>query len=281
MGLFEFDHGVIVACDVPRLEGLDLLVYETHGVDGIVGYKIGKQLGMPYGMKEVVDTIRKYTEKPIIWDEQKEGNDVKFTISGMANAYKQTGIPSLIIFPLVGAENQIGWVEHSRLNGIEPIAGFELTQPLFYSTDEGMIDDVLKGLNLPEEREDALREAFEDHVFHGYIDPSAKDWALEVYAKLGVEKYIAPGNKPDAVKDMRGFLISHGVTPTFLMPGMGRQEGEIPTAFEAAGAEEGPAYAIIGSAIYRQPVGEGKRYQNFPTPREAAEFFAGQALEFE
>ena len=55
----KLKRSIIPACDVPNLKLLDKLVKETCKVKGISAYKIGFQLVIPYGIKEVIKTIRK------------------------------------------------------------------------------------------------------------------------------------------------------------------------------------------------------------------------------
>ena len=85
-GIFTTNSGIIVACDVP-LNKLRRLVDQTQEVQGIVGYKIGRMHEIDGSVSEAIQTVRNSTDKPIIWDTQKEGNDVEFTEPGFIRAY--------------------------------------------------------------------------------------------------------------------------------------------------------------------------------------------------
>lgn len=250
--MFPRSHGIIVACDVPNQDELTNLVRQTADLERILGYKIGKTLGLRFGLPEIVSTIRNHTELPIIFDGQKEGNDVKYTVEEFVDCYVESGVDGVIIFPFAGPENVVGFIELLRANDLPPIGGFELTQPIFYGSDKDGIESVLSDHDLSESRKNNLRERFNEFQFSGFIRRASREDVLKIYAGMDLEYHIAPGNKPEAVRQKRSLLNDFGLDDfSFLMPGIGRQKGTIQESFAAAGArEERPAYAIIGSAIY-------------------------------
>lgn len=64
----------------------------------------------------------------------------------------------------------------------------------------------------------------------------------------GVNHFIVPGNKPAVIKQYHKLLSGIVKAPEYSMPGIGKQGGDILSAFEAL--EGAPAYAIIGAGIY-------------------------------
>ena len=71
MVLIKQKKSIIPSCDVDSMEKLSKLVEATCSVKGVGAYKIGFELVIPFGIKAVVKTIRKYTKLPIIYDHQK------------------------------------------------------------------------------------------------------------------------------------------------------------------------------------------------------------------
>jgi hypothetical protein len=80
-GIIERDRSVIVACDVPY-EKFSELVRKTNSVDGIGGYKLPLRSGRK-GWETWIETAREHTEKPLILDGQKLGNDIPATGPGI------------------------------------------------------------------------------------------------------------------------------------------------------------------------------------------------------
>ncbi len=233
--IFTTPSGIIVACDVPVKE-LDRLIEQTHDVEGVVGYKLGR-MHLGGSLPIAVRVVRNHTDKPIILDPQKEGNDVEFTEPGFIRSYAKDGIKNLIIFPFSGPRVQAVCVRACYDNGITPIGGFTLTQRGFSNTETVTLADLFPELG--------------QRQFRGYISGDAEKRALELYALLAVNHFIGPGNKPDELTRMLQTLGEYDVQPRVLMPGIGRQGGDIETAIQTA-KDNGAigCYAIIGSAIY-------------------------------
>ena len=219
--LFSSKHGVIVACDVKTKDELNKLVKSTADVDGIVGYKVGFILGLKYGLRTVVKTVKKHTDLPVIYDHQKAGTDIPEMGLEFATICKDSGIEGVIIFPQSGPETETAFIKALKDTGLTPLVGGEMTHPRYLEKDGGFIRN-----NAPEEM---------------YVNG----------AKSGAEFFIVPGNKPDQISNYARLLRGIIPQPKFCMPGIGRQGGDIESAFKATGGL--PAYAIIGSAIYKSP----------------------------
>jgi orotidine-5'-phosphate decarboxylase len=243
MGFFSLKHGVIPACDVNTLDELYELVDQTCDLDEIVAFKTGRRLEIKYGVPAIVETVEGLTDKPLIHDPQKEGNDVEVTEPEFINDYADAGVKSLIMFPFSSPRVQKACVDSCFKRDILPIGGFKLTQKLTLDNEEGMIADV--GVKSGER----IDERFDTETFRGYIAADAPERAFKLYARLGVKNFIVPGNVPAEIKKLKTTLLQSGLSnPAFGMPGIGRQGGDIESAIrEAEGCD---SYPIIGSGIY-------------------------------
>lgn len=219
MKLFGLDRGVVVACDVGTLQELERLTELTSEVEGIVGYKIGFSLGLKYGLKNVTDIIKNFTDLPVIYDHQKAGTDIPKMGSVFAATCKEGGVKGVILFPQAGPETEEAFIDALLSEGLVPFIGGEMTHPKYLERDGGFI----------------LNEGPEKMYLHG--------------ASKGAEYFIVPGNKPKRIEYYSRLLKSKISKPKICMPGIGRQGGDIKSAFQAT--EGLPAYAIIGSGIYK------------------------------
>ena len=75
--------------------------------------------------------------------------------------------------------------------------------------------------------------------------------ALDMYriaARVGVNNFVVPGNKPDVIKQIRDVVEAEGVSPVFYAPGFIAQGGKIEAAAKAAGDR---FHGIVGRGIYQ------------------------------
>ncbi len=215
--IIEEDKSVIPACDVESLEQFENLVKQTSGVDGIGGYKIGFELGLTYGLERVVETVRKHSNKPIIYDHQKAGTDIPDTGKNFARTMKKTGIDTVIFFPQSGPETERAWIYQALNHGLNIIVGGRMTHPAYSVSEGGFITD---------------------------------EGALDIYriaARAGINNYVVPGNKPDIIKQIREIIESEGISPVFYAPGFIAQGGNITEAAKVAGNK---FHGIVGRGIY-------------------------------
>ena len=214
------DKSVIPACDVETLEELEKIVIATAENEKIGGYKIGFELGLGYSLPKVVETIRKHSNKPIIYDHQKAGTDIPDTGKNYARVIKRSGIDTVIFFPQAGPETERAWIYHALDNGLKVIVGGRMTHPA-YAVSEG-----------------------------GYItDEGARDM-YRVAARAGITNFVVPGNKPEVITQIRKVIEEEeGVENThYFAPGfIGKQGGKIEEAGKVAGPRWG---AIVGTGIY-------------------------------
>lgn len=216
--IIKREKSVIVACDTD-LELYEKIVRETKDIEGIGGYKVGFMLGLNYGLPRIVETTRKYTEKPIIYDHQKAGTDIPDTGKEFAKVCKGAGIDAVIFFPQAGPETERAWIEAAKEEGLGVMVGGSMTHPK-YKRSEG-----------------------------GYIADEAVSEIYLLAAELGVDDFVVPGNKPEEIKIIKGLLEKKGSkNPVFYAPGFIAQGGEISEATKVAGDNW---HAIVGRGIYQ------------------------------
>jgi len=211
------DRSVIPACDVETLEQFEKLVEATANVDGIGGYKVGFELALGYGLPKVMETVRKHTDKPVIYDHQKAGTDIPDTGKNFARVCKKAGVDAVILFPQSGPETERAWIYHALDAGLKVIVGGRMTHPAYSVSEGGFITD---------------------------------EGALEMYkigARAGVTNFVVPGNKPDVIKQVRELVEGEGVSPVFYAPGFIAQGGKIEDAAKVAGDR---FHGIVGRGIY-------------------------------
>ena len=215
--IIERDRSVIPACDVETMEQFETLVRETTGVEGIGAYKIGFELGLSYSLSRIVETARKYTQKPLIYDHQKAATDIPDTGKNFARTMKKSGIDTIILFPQAGPETERAWIYHALDHGLKVIVGGRMTHPAYAESEGGFITD--------------------QGTFEIY----------RIAARAGINHFVVPGNKPDVIKEVRALVEAEGVNPIFYAPGFVAQGGKIEEATNVTGNKW---HAIVGRGIY-------------------------------
>ena len=213
--IVKLDKSIIPACDINSLEKLKQLVKETSSVEGIGAYKIGLELVIPFGLKKVLEVIKKITDLPIIYDYQKAATDIPELGEKFAKACKE--VDAVILFPQAGPVTEEAWIKAALKEKIKVIVGGEMTHKGYLESDNGFI------------KNDAPKRIY------------------EIAAKLGIKDFVVPGNKPEKIKEYREFLESLGITPIFYSPGLVAQGGKITESAKMAGPYW---HAIVGRAIY-------------------------------
>ena len=165
MPIIKLKKSIIPSCDVDSLEKLKKLVRSTCSVKGVGAYKIGFELVIPFGMQNVVKTIRKITKLPIIYDHQKAGTDIPDMGLKFMKACKYAD--AVIIFPMAGPETEAAWIKAAQQAKANIIVGGEMTHPAYLKSEGGFIED----------------------------DAPARMY--EIAASMGVADFVIPGNKPE------------------------------------------------------------------------------------
>ena len=214
MQIIKLKKSIIPSCDVDSLEKLSKLVKVTCSVKAIGAYKIGFELVIPFGMKAVVKTIRKYTKLPIIYDHQKAGTDIPEMGEKFVKVCKL--VDAVIIFPQAGPETELSWIKAAQKAKISIIVGGEMTHQAY------------------------LKEA------GGFIDDNAPKRIYEIAASMGVTDFVIPGNKPDKCIEYDKLIRTKIKNPVYYSPGLITQGGKISDLAHKLDSW----HAIIGRAIY-------------------------------
>lgn len=222
MNLFKSRNGIIVACDISDTADLADLIKAMNDLDFILGYKIGMDLVVPYGINKVTGVIRSYSDLPIIYDHQKFGTDIPDICGGrILEILKNAGVNGVITFPQAGIETLNAVVKSCKELSLTPIVGGEMTHAGYIVSEGGYIAD-----DAPERI---------------YLDA----------ARMGVEYFVIPGTKLESMKKYHSKLKKIVPEPKFLFPGIGKgQGGDIVAAFSTVQPYE--SYAIVGRGIYAE-----------------------------
>lgn len=215
--MVSVERSIIPACDV-SLKQFRKLVKKTSGVKEVSAYKIGFELGLAYGLPNVVKVARKYTDKPLIYDHQKACTDVPFTGKKFADVCKDAGVDAVILFPLSGPETQKAWTNASLEKGLDVIIGVEMTHDEYFLSDGGYIAD------------DSVTKI------------------VDIALSQGVSKFVVPGD--DIAKlcfyDSLFNDLNTGFDVSFYSPGFGVQGGK----FNDLKPISHPLHLIIGRHLY-------------------------------
>jgi len=189
---------------VPALDFMDLFammkfIDKTKDLEEVVAYKVGFT-ALNWGLPQVVKSIRKYTDKPIIYDHQKGGTDVPHTALPFAQIMRKSGVDAAILFPFTGAFTMIYWIEELHKHNVEPMVGGLMTHDSFLK------DSDFGGL--------------------GYI---SFDSVINIYLNAvnnGVTSFIIPLTKPGLVNRILQ-AVDFGPGAKFYAPGYCNQGGDV------------------------------------------------------
>lgn len=214
--IVERERAVVPACDVP-FEQFEEIVKQTAGVDGIGAYKIPAISGRR-GWERWVETARRHTDKPLIYDHQKAGTDIPDTGREFMQELKAAGFDAVILFPQSGPETERAWIYRAFENGLKVIVGGWMTHPAYTVSEGGFIAD------------EGARQIY------------------RIAARAGVSNFVVPGTKPEVIAEIGRIIEAEGVEPDLYSPGLIAQGGKIADAAQAAGKR---FKGIIGTGIYR------------------------------
>ncbi len=139
-------YSLIPALDHPDLARVDKLIAAVGRHPAISAFKVGFTLGLSYGLPKVVETIRRHSDKTIIYDHQKAGTDIPATGELFARTMREAEIDTAILFPQAGPETLEAWVRALIDSGRGVLVGGAMTHPAYlrseggYLCDEGVVD---------------------------------------------------------------------------------------------------------------------------------------------
>ena len=212
--------GILVSVDVEARASLDRVIAMTHHIPHVLGFKLGALCSLSMGLGEAVRLIRSYTDKQIIYDHQKAGNDIPDITKRLVGLAGDAGVTGFILFPFAGPEVMQAGIEEGHTRGLVMIVGSYMTHPAFIEDDGGFIP-----ITLPEK-------------------------IFGLAQKLGVKDFVLPGNKSEIAASYANLISLNVDAPTFWTPGIGRQGGSISALGKIfpLGAKVIP---IVGSSIYQ------------------------------
>jgi orotidine-5'-phosphate decarboxylase len=200
---------IIPALDLPIGEAVELVKGLDSVEDKIAGYKISSLHALDCGLRAAVSELRVFTDLPIIYDHQKGATDIPAIAARQVELAADCGVNAFIGVPLgAGSKTLEGFVDACKDSDLLPIILLEMTHP--------NANDYLK-------------------------EGAAKD-IFEKASELGVNYFVAPGNKPEKLREYRNWVGDSYITS----PGIGAQGGQAAEAVQA-----GTDYPIIGRAIYQ------------------------------
>ena len=217
---FQHDAGIVLSADVGELSEIRAVAALARESGQVVALKVGVSTVLRFGLPAVANAVRAETDVPIIYDHQKAGTDIPRLGRLFAAACAEAEVTALIIFPHAGPLTLRGFVEAAQEAGLVPIVGLVMSHKS-YLQSEG-----------------------------GYISNEAPERICEDSLALGVRDFVLPGTKPEIVRRFADGPFSN-LDVSILMPGIGSQGGDLPSALAAAAPHR--AYGIIGSAIYSAP----------------------------
>ncbi len=208
---------MIPACDVP-LEVFESLVEETGDIEGIGGYKIPATSGRK-GWERWNMVARKHTEKPLIYDHQKAGTDIPDTGKLFMKELSESGFNAVILFPLSGPKTERAWIEYALNSGLNVMVGGWMTHGEYAVSEGGWITN--------------------EGILNMY----------RIAARMGINNFVLPGTKPNAIRQIRETIGEEGcIDPVLYGPGLGiGQGGDVAEAKTLAGDK---FHAIVGRGIY-------------------------------
>ena len=168
----------------------------------------------------MVEIAKKYTSKPLIYDHQKGGTDIPDIGSDFADLVAGAGFNAVILFPQAGPTTLTTWVHRAMEKGLKVIVGGRMTHDRYVLSEGGYIAD--------------------EAVDRMYLDA----------AKIGVNDFVVPGNRPEFISHIRNRIQQYSTEPVFYAPGFIAQGGKISDAAKVAGPKW---HAIVGRAIYDAP----------------------------
>ena len=236
--IIERDRSIIPACDV-SLNRFGEIVEATIDIGEVGGYKLPATAGRK-GWESWVNVARRYTDKPLIYDHQKAGTDIPDTGADFMKELKESGVNAVILFPQAGPATEYEWIKAAQEVGLGVIVGGEMTHPRYLDKDfgdgKGDYTQIFKEIGI-------------ERTIPGFIRQFASDDIYEIAARMGVEDFVMPGNKPDRIKYYKQLVESCGISePVIYSPGLIAQGGDLSEGAKAAGKR---FHGIVGRGIYK------------------------------
>lgn len=235
---FGMEKGVVWAADVVP-DDFAQKMEQIGDADGLVGVKIGFEVGLGLGLKEASRIVRANSDAQVLYDHQKAGNDIPDISVNFVRAMVRGEVDGAILFPFAGPETQTAWTKALQSEGLGVFTGAEMTHKKFKKAEGGSIPET------------SLRNI------------------IALALDLGVENFIVPGNKAPSVTKWRKQIEKvRGIGNSALAaPGFVDQGGSITEAGSVAGK------------IWHPIIGRGIHENAHMRPRQAVEFYTEELRE--
>ncbi|MCK4635058.1 MAG: orotidine 5'-phosphate decarboxylase [Candidatus Aenigmarchaeota archaeon] len=244
--VIEMERSVIPACDVP-FDKFEEIVEATADVEKICAYKVGFTLGYLESLPKVTKLVRDKTDKIVIFDHQKAATDITFTAKQFMDVMEKAEVDAVILDPQSGPAVQYDWTKEAQSRNLGVIIVTEMTHPRYLDGDFRQLTNK-KGELVRDYTKIFKEELGIDRDIPGYQRKGSVRDKIEIAARMGIQDYVMPGNKPDKIKLFKEWLAEFGVKdPGVYSPGLIRQGGNINEGAEAAGNR---FHGIVGTAIY-------------------------------
>ena len=229
---FGREKGVVWAADVEP-EKFAPIMEEIGRVDGLLGVKIGFEVGLGLGLAEASHIVRANSNAKVQYDHQKAANDIPDTSVNFVRTMVHGKVDSAILFPFTGPDTQVAWTRGLQAEGINVFTGAEMTHKKFRKSEGGSIP------------ESSLKKII--------------DLALE----LDVDNFIVPGNRAVSTAKWRKRIEAVRGAGNYALasPGLIDQGGNVSEAGRAAGQ------------LWQPIIGRGIHANKKMTPRQAVEFY--------
>jgi orotidine-5'-phosphate decarboxylase len=200
--IIQRERSLILDCDFGA--GLhEVIARDTSDLDCVGGYRIGSKMNLSYGLPKAVEITRKYSSKPIIYEQS--GIDTLESGVEFIRALRKAGVDAVIIFPQAGHGDEKAWIE----------AALE--------RDLGVI------IGRPPAHHKCLRSE------GGYLMNEAIMKTALNAADSGVRDFAMTGSDPAEIREMRKVLESRGIEPVFYSQDFLEENGSMTDYAKAAG----------------------------------------------
>jgi len=235
-------RSIVPACDVVDLDIYEKIVEATADNEKVGAYKIGFALGLTHELPKVIEITKEYTDKPIIFDLQKAGNDIPDFGKLFAKTCKNAEIDAVILFPFSSPITQYEWTKACQDNGLEVIIGGRMTHPRqiegdYSNTKDKDYSKIFKELG------------FEDDLM-GYIREDAPEDIYKLGARMGVTNFVIPGNEPKVAESLIKLLKKECRDIAIYSPGLITQGGNLSESCELVDKLGIEFHGIIGRGLY-------------------------------
>lgn len=192
---------------------------DTSNLDCVGGYRVGPKLGLGYGLPKLVELTRKYSNKPIVYEQS--GIDTELG-EEFIRTLKGAGVNAVILFPQADLEAEKAWIEAALDEDLGVIVGGLIPHHKCLQSEGGYLGDgaIMK-------------------TYFNAADSKVKD-------------FLVPANNPGVIKELRGNLESRGIEPVFYSRGFVAQDGSITDSAKAAGDRWHAIVKIYGTCDMRK-----------------------------